>query len=239
MNVKILSYSLFISLLSYSCHKVEEPKNNELKLELSNTSNTNNSKDNSDNSSKITPNAENKLENGLIVKNEVLIRCREDAIPKDGIVNLPYGIKEIGDYAFNDSRNLTSINIPNSVVSIGEYALGSCYFLEYISLGDNIQRIGVNAFVSSKITELILPKTLKEIGYYALTNYSLKTVICKAAIPPRLISDKALNLSQEQLKHYSLYNYHNQKVKLIIPRGTKKLYEKALGWKDFSPIVEE
>jgi len=48
----------------------------------------------------------------------------------------------------------------------------------------------------------------------------LQEIICKATTPPET-------------------NRIDYNKKLIVPKGTKHLYEKAEGWKNCSPIVEE
>jgi len=54
---------------------------------------------------------------------------------------------------------------------------------------------------------------------------SLQEIICKATTPPETnrINDRTLGYNK----------------KLIVPKGTKHLYENAFLWKDCSPIVEE
>ena len=45
------------------------------------------------------------------------------SINVDGVT---YSVTTIGDYAFKDCSDLTSITIPNSVTSIGDYAFAGC-----------------------------------------------------------------------------------------------------------------
>ena len=54
-----------------------------------------------------------------------------------------------------------------------------------------------------------------------LSCNSLREVICKATTPPE--ANRTLGYNK----------------KLIVPKGTKHLYENAPVWKDCSPIVEE
>ena len=44
----------------------------------------------------------------------------------DGDVVIPNGVTSIGDYAFSNCSNITSINIPDSVTYIGKYAFLGC-----------------------------------------------------------------------------------------------------------------
>ena len=59
-------------------------------------------------------------------------------------VNLPDGLKSIGDWAFANS-DIRRLRIPDSVESIGEYAF-SCANCKKIVLPSNLKSVGVNAF---------------------------------------------------------------------------------------------
>ena len=56
------------------------------------------------------------------------------------------GGTSIGNGAFSDCDNLTSITIPNSVTSIGERAFYSCDNLASITIPNSVTSIGENAF---------------------------------------------------------------------------------------------
>ncbi|MCM1367626.1 MAG: leucine-rich repeat protein [Roseburia sp.] len=56
-----------------------------------------------------------------------------------GAVTVPYGVTNIGSYAFYGCRNLTSIEIPSSVMSIGDYAFLGCRGLESITYTGDIK----------------------------------------------------------------------------------------------------
>ena len=67
---------------------------------------------------------------------------------KDSIktVNIESGVTSIGNYAFYNYSNLTSITIPNSVTSIGGYAFEGCSSLTSITIPDSVTSIGGDAF---------------------------------------------------------------------------------------------
>ena len=52
----------------------------------------------------------------------------------------------VGNNAFNNKTNLTSVTIPNSVISIGYNAFSSCTNLTSVSLPNSVTNIGENAF---------------------------------------------------------------------------------------------
>jgi hypothetical protein len=55
-------------------------------------------------------------------------------------------VKEIGNYAFNECFNLTSVTIPNSVTYIGKYAFKFCQRLTSIIIPNSVATIDYHAF---------------------------------------------------------------------------------------------
>lgn len=74
-----------------------------------------------------------------------------------GLLEIPHSIvfnsKEIpvtsiGDEAFNDCSQITSLVIPNSIKSIGKYAFRNCVGLMSVKLPDSVLNIGRGAFLN-------------------------------------------------------------------------------------------
>lgn len=61
---------------------------------------------------------------------------------------IPNSVTSIGDYAFDECTNLTSVEIPNSVISIGNYAFYRCYSMESITFSNNTTSIGKGTFMA-------------------------------------------------------------------------------------------
>ena len=55
-------------------------------------------------------------------------------------------VTSIGQYAFRDCSNLTSITIPNSVTTIGHGTFYGCYKITSITIPNSVTSIGYNAF---------------------------------------------------------------------------------------------
>ena len=57
-----------------------------------------------------------------------------------------YSVTSIGEWAFYDCRNLTSVVIPNSVTSIGNGAFAACSSLTTIKIPNSVTSVGSQAF---------------------------------------------------------------------------------------------
>jgi hypothetical protein len=65
---------------------------------------------------------------------------------KANTYSIPSSVTSIGDYAFYECRNLTSISIPSSVTSIGDYAFAYFRNLTSISIPSSVTAIGNSVF---------------------------------------------------------------------------------------------
>ncbi|MDA7502746.1 leucine-rich repeat protein, partial [bacterium] len=79
----------------------------------------------------------------------------------------------IGDNAFGDCENLTSITIPESVTSIGIRAFWSCTSLTSITIPESVTSIEDNAFAfCSKLTSVKIPEGVTLLGRGAFIRCS-------------------------------------------------------------------
>lgn len=81
-----------------------------------------------------------------------------------GSINIPAGVKEIGDYAFSGCKNITEINIPDGVTRIGNEAMNGCEGLTGIRLPETLEEIGYNALAGTKIEKLHIPASVNKLG---------------------------------------------------------------------------
>ena len=81
-----------------------------------------------------------------------------------------YPVTRIGDQAFYECYELTSVTIPEGVTAIGNQAFGHCY----------------------NLTSVIIPGSMKTIGEAAFQNcYKLNSISCYAEEPPAMESENA------------------------------------------------
>ena len=81
-----------------------------------------------------------------------------------------YTVTSIGDYAFLECRNLTSINMPEGVTSIGLQAFFNCTSLTSINIPEGVTSIGTNTFTfCSSLTSINIPESVTSIGQAAFS----------------------------------------------------------------------
>ena len=82
-------------------------------------------------------------------------------IEYDGVV---YNVTKIGDNAFRNCRDLTSITLPDSLLSIGEFAFDNCQSLTTITIPNGVTYINKFAFqFCNNLTSVTLPPSITEI----------------------------------------------------------------------------
>eukprot|EP00980_Cylindrotheca_fusiformis_P013840 scaffold3594_cov138-Cylindrotheca_fusiformis.AAC.5 len=80
-------------------------------------------------------------------------------------VNLPPGLVEVGERAFEDCHSIESLHVPSAVATIGNRAFALCCGLRQIELSPTLERIAKNLFLGCKRLEYIaIPVALKIIG---------------------------------------------------------------------------
>ncbi len=94
-------------------------------------------------------------------------------------VSFPVSVRYVGDYAFYNCDNLTTLDLGDGVVSIGRYSFAECDILGRgrISLGGSLQTIGSYAFYNdsdfgnpSLGGSVSIPDSVTSIGTYAFNH---------------------------------------------------------------------
>ncbi len=101
---------------------------------------------------------------------------------KKGAYSIPNTVSVIGEYAFEDCKDLTSIIIPNSVTSIGVRAFHRCHGLTSITIPQSVTSIENQAFYyCDGLTSVTLPDNVTNIASFAFRScHNLKSPIYNA-----------------------------------------------------------
>lgn len=79
-------------------------------------------------------------------------------------LSIPDGVTSIGDHAFRECDNLTSVTIPNSVTHIGHSAFDCCDNLSNVELPNSVIEIGSYAFQGCAFSSFVIPNSVSSIS---------------------------------------------------------------------------
>ncbi|MBO7239163.1 MAG: leucine-rich repeat domain-containing protein, partial [Bacteroidaceae bacterium] len=88
-----------------------------------------------------------------------------------------YKVTGIGDGAFYECYDLTSVKIPNSVTSIGNLAFSYCTGLTSVTIPGSVKTIDANAFYNSGLESITIPNSVTSIESFAFGDCSALTSV--------------------------------------------------------------
>ena len=94
----------------------------------------------------------------------------EDRIQDIVTLSIGDGVTRIGEMAFSEAVNLSSVTIASSVESIGEFAFEACKSLKEVELPSNLKTIEYCAFIYSGLEALEIPDGTVSIGIFAFNQ---------------------------------------------------------------------
>ena len=144
---------------------------------------------------------------------------------KRGAYTIPNGVTEIGDMAFYNNTNLTSVTIPDGVTHIVDEAFVGCTNLISVKIPSSVTSIGAFAFGWCKaLPSVTIPSSVTSIEELAFDFCdNLTSVTSLNPIPPDIDRD---GLGRGLPENITLY----------VPNGSIDAYRNAAGWKDFGRI---
>ena len=158
-------------------------------------------------------------------------------------LTIPSSVTSIGWYAFSGCSGLSSLTIPSSVTSIGSDAFSGCsgltnlyYIIDekfetYLSKGHPYidVKCGIEYYLNDKkITSVVIPSTITELGKYAFQNCRDLTSVYVSWSVPNSVNSASSAFSGVDISKITLY----------VPQGTETDYFLADVWGDFGKIVE-
>ena len=141
-------------------------------------------------------------------------------------INIPEGVTRIEDQAFWYCANLDSLVCPSTLNFIGHEAFAACYNLTSIELNEGLDSLGHSAFADCiNLTEVVLPSSLAFFSVPFNWCHSIKSVTCRALIPPYLNNE------------YDIFSgVDKQNCVLYVPEWTLDVYRLTPGWESFVNI---
>lgn len=162
-------------------------------------------------------------------------------------INLPAGMKRIGDHAFGQCLNLKEITIPKNVEEIGAYAFYRCMGLnrltfqtghfrvipEYcfqlceslteVTVPEGVSTLGECSFNQTGLRRISLPSTMRRIESNALSQTPIADIYCKAMTPPWV----GPNFTYEQC----------ERIRVHVPAAAVSAYRSDSFWHYFPNII--
>ena len=136
-------------------------------------------------------------------------------------------IKNIASDAFVNCSNLTSVIIGNSLDAIGISAFENCSSLSSVIVGNSLEYIAAYAFANcSSLTSVTIPISAIEIGYHAFIGCNNMKEVAVKWTTPLSVPDDIFELVPIS------------SATLLVPAGTKALYEADPVWGSFGTIKE-
>ena len=137
--------------------------------------------------------------NGTTIGNNAFQNCNQLTS-----ITIPNIVTSIGGTAFYGCTLLASITIPNSVTTIGNYAFQNCNKLESITIPDGVNKINHAAFYNcTSLTSITIPNSVTSIGNYAFANCTkLTSITCIATIAPTIFTNTFYNVKRYGSLHY-------------------------------------
>ena len=129
--------------------------------------------------------------------------------------------------AFHSRHHLQHILLPSQLQEIGSQAFFACDHLQEVVIPQSVTKIGAAAFSGCKALKTVTIDGAPELGEFAFANLEgVQVIKVNSKIPPKAAATA-----------FSGINMHH--VKLVMPKGSEKLYRKASGWNAFFGEVKQ
>ena len=122
-------------------------------------------------------------ENGILFNKEKTCIIKFPQYHSMNSYDIPQTVINIGDYCFEDCRNLSYLTIPNNVKRLGEWCFAWCDKLNNIILPASINYIGERCFYyCSSLTRITIPEGITALPDYCFFSCDLNSITLPTSI---------------------------------------------------------
>ena len=97
-------------------------------------------------------------------------------------VSLPHGLESIDDGAFRDCFRLSTVTLPDTLINVGGESFANCTLLKHINIPKSVIKIYDEAFQNSGIETIDFENGIEEIGACAFLGTDIKTVVLPKSV---------------------------------------------------------
>lgn len=139
-------------------------------------------------------------------------------------IQLPSQLQSIGKNAFHYCQNLTAISFPQSMKYLGNEAFWECDKLATVNLNDNLESIGNEAFWYCAFRSITIPASVTHIGNDVFGYCdNLSEIIMEGTTPPDLGG--------------SLDYYGHADFRIFVPCGSEQNWKEDGSWYQYGDKI--
>lgn len=153
-------------------------------------------------------------ENGVLYNKDKTTIYKYPEGKTDSVFEIPSSVTTVGEYAFNNCVNLTSVTIPKTVSQIQRYAFYGCKNVNSLDIPNNITTIEPYSFAECRnLTKIEIP--------YGVT------LICNGAFEYCMKLASVTIPDTVTIIGYSAFNNCQSIVEIVIPNGVTQISSNA------------
>lgn len=165
---------------------------------------------------------------GVLFNKDKTVLVRFAPQSTDSVYIVPDCVKEIGEYAFQNCRNLQEIRLPKNLQKISISSFDDCKALERISIPETVESIGAWAFHGcDSLKTISVPAKVKEIGRYAFGSCESLESITVDLNNPNYCSYNG-NLYDKSITTLLQYAIGNRSETLCLPNSVTTIAFRAV-----------
>ncbi len=137
------------------------------------------------------------------------------------MLDIPYNITTINDFAFIGCQGLETLTIPQNVTTIGDSAFLECDHMTSLSLSEKLKNIKKGAFYGCRsLKSIVIPSSVVSIYQEAFGNCGFNEVYSQAVKPPFAYDN----------------TFDNYDIPLYVPTASYDSYRQTGPWKKFAEL---